>query len=289
MRALTGIMFERRALLATILAPALLLTACGGPAPESAPTASPTQAVALPATPGNVITASVKVEPVHSAAMAFLIGGRVKEVNVAAGDEVKAGQALVLLDLPDLQYAAVSAKAEVDSAALNSSLQGSTRQYKVWNGRKWIWTHGLPEVGRQADARLQQAQGALNAAAAELGQGTLVAPYDATVASVEAASGEMVQPNETVVVLGDLSHLQIVTTDLSERDIARVRIGQTATVQLKAFAEPLRGTVSAIELLGRKSEDGDTVYKVILTLDAPPDGLFWGMTGDAQIEVDSSQ
>jgi len=191
---------------------------------------------------------------------------------------------LVILEAPDLEYAAVSAQAEADSAEINQFLQRSTRDYKVWNGHKWIWTGGLPELRLAADARLQKALGSLDVANAELAQTRLIAPYDGTVVSIDVVPGEMVEPSQTVVVFADLRHLQVVTTDLSERDIARTAIGQSAMVQLKAFEGPLPGTIRLIDVMAAKSEDGDTVFKVTIDLDQPPEGLRWGMSGEVLID-----
>jgi len=228
-----------------------------------------------------------EVEPRRASDLSFLIAGRVKEVLVKAGDEVKAGDPLIILEAPELEYAEVSAQAEADSAEINQFLQRSSRDYKVYDGRRWIWTGGLPELRLAADARLQTALGALAVAKAELAQARLVAPFDGTVVSIDASPGEMVEPQETVLVFADLARLQVVTTDLSEGDIARVAVGQHAAVQLKAFDEPLQGMVRLIDVMAAKSEDGDTVFKVTIDLDQQPEGLLWGMSGEVSIETPS--
>ncbi len=265
----------------------LLAAGCGGPASEAMTVPAATQAETAPtksaAVPGQV-GAEVKVEPAQTADLGFVIAAPVKQVNVKEGDQVKAGQALIVLDTPDLQYEVEGAQAELSSAQMNSTLQHNTREYLAWNGRKWIWTHGLPEVRNQADARVQQAQGALAVAQAKLAQGTLVAPFDGTVVSVDVVPGEMVEANKSVLVLGDLSHLQIATKDLSEREINNVRIGQTAVTRLKAFDQELPGKVIAISPLS-EVYNGDTVFKVTIQLDQQPQGLLWGMTGDVTIET----
>jgi HlyD family secretion protein len=256
---------------------------CGSAPAAVSPTTAPVTAASTEAAAGQV-TATVQVEPVRTSDLSLLISGRVKEVLVRPGDEVKAGEVLIILEAPELEYAAVSAQAEADSAEINQFLQRSTRDYRVWNGRKWIWTGGLPELRLAADARLQKALGSLDVATAELAQTRLVAPFDGTVVSIDVAPGEMVEPTETVLVFADLRHLQVVTTDLSERDVASVGIGQKAAVQLKAFDEPLPGTIRLIDVMAAKSEDGDTVFKVTIDLDQQPDGLLWGMSGEVFIE-----
>ena len=261
----------------------LAAAGCGNAPAADTPTIAPLTAQS-PEDTSLQVAASVEVEPVWASDLSFMISGRVKEVLAKAGDEVKAGEVLIILEAPDLEYAAVSAQAEADSAEINQFLQRSTRDYKVWNGHKWIWTGGLPELRLAADARLQKALGSLDVANAELAQTRLVAPYDGTVVSIDVVPGEMVEPSQTVVVFADLRHLQVVTTDLSERDIARTAIGQSAMVQLKAFEGPLPGTIRLIDVMAAKSEDGDTVFKVTIDLDQPPEGLRWGMSGEVLID-----
>ena len=276
----------RRLALYTGVIVLIATTGCGSGATmtEAAPTTGP---AATAQTTDGTVTASAEVEPAQWSDLAFTIDGRVRSVDVKAGDRVLAGQQLIVLDLPDLEYAAITAQAEADSAEINQFLQRSSRQYKVWNGRRWVWTNGPQELRLKADARLQRAQGALDVARAELAQGTLVAPFDGTVASVDVLPGEMVQANTAVLVLGDLDHLQIVTTDLSERQIARLRPGQAVAVRLKAFEDTLQGSVSTIEMMAGKSDDGDTVFKVTIELDQQPPQLRWGMTGEVEIEAPS--
>jgi membrane fusion protein, multidrug efflux system len=256
---------------------------CGNP-PPTAPASTLLPAATPPASASGTVSASVVVEPAQTSDMAFLIAARVKEVQVKEGEQVKAGQALIVLDTPDLQFDLVSAKAEADSAMADQFLQRATREYRVWDGRKFIWTHGIQEVRIKVDARVEQALGALEVAQANLAEGTLFAPYDGTVVSIGVVPGEMVETNKTVVTIGDLQHLQIATTDLSEREIANVQIGQTATVHLKAFSQDLTGKVIAI---APKSQEykGDTVFKVTVSLDQPPAGLLWGMTGDMDLKT----
>ncbi len=259
---------------------AMISAGCASAAPAASAATQPTTADT--AQPAGTVSASADVEPVLKSNMAFVVAGTVKEVDVKAGDQVKAGQALVVLDRPDLSYAVVSAQAELKSAQANAALQHMAN--KDWNPDKgkFMYTSGPPELRQIADARVAQAQAALTAAQANLAQATLAAPYDGTVVSINVVPGETVLPQQPVLVIADLSRLQVTTTDLSEREIANVKAGQTATAQLKAFSEGLTGKVVAIAPMSTQY-NGDTVFKVTIELDQPPMGLLWGMSGDVSI------
>jgi len=63
--------------------------------------------------------------------------------------------------------------------------------------------------------------------------------------------------------------MHVETTDLSERDVPKVKLGQTATVTIKALNQNVPGKVSAISPQA-DSLGGDVVYKVTILLDTLP-------------------
>jgi RND family efflux transporter MFP subunit len=268
-------------ILAASTALILTLNGCSSLTPATPVLPAPTAAATIAPAPGTV-TASVEVVPVTKSDLSFIISAPVKEVDVKEGDKVLAGQKLFVLDTPDLEYAVTGAKAGLRSAQDYAALQHYFRKTLI--GSNFVSTNGAPELRQKADSKVQQEQAALDSSIAALAQGTLSAPYDGTVVSVNVVPGELVQPGQVVAVIGDLSHLQIETTDLSERVIAKVRIGQTATVRLKAFNQDLTGKVIMIATMGVESK-GDIVYKVTIELDQAPDGLLWGMSGEVDIQT----
>ena len=257
---------------------AIVLTGCASQAPSApAPTAAPTSAAA----PGRV-TASATVVPAEKSEMAFIISAPVKEVDVAEGDLVKAGQTLIVLNTPDLAFAVTGAQASLRSAQDYAFLQNYFRKTLI--GSNWVSTNGAPELRQMAAAKVQKAQAALDSAQAALNQATLPAPYAGTVVSINVTPGEHVQSGQVVAVIADLSHLQIETKDLSEREIASVQVGQKASIRLKSFAQDLTGQVIKIAQMS-SIYNGDNVFKVTIQLDSQPTGLLWGMSGDVDIHT----
>ena len=241
--------------------------------------AAPATAASTPAVAGTV-TASAVLAPVQTSSMAFLISGPVKEVDVKAGDQVKAGQTMIVLDTPELKYSVVSAEAALTSAQANANLQRYAR--KVWRNDKFISLSGPPELRQIADDQVQQAQAALEIAQARLAQNTLTAPYDGTVVSINIHPGEFVQPTQVVIQIGTLDQMQVETTDLGERDIPRVAVGQAASIHVEALNQDFSGKVVSIVPLA-ENRGGDVVYKVIVRFDNQPSGLLWGMSAEVQI------
>lgn len=137
---------------------------------------------------------------------------------------------------------------------------------------------------RLAEARLSNAQTQLAAAQAALNRLTLAAPFDGTIASLAVLPGEWVIPGQAVLTLADLSHLQVETTDLSERDIPQVEIGQPVTVFIKALGEQVTGRVSDISPLA-DTLGGDVIYMTTIALDELPPGLRAGMSVEVEFRT----
>lgn len=134
-----------------------------------------------------------------------------------------------------------------------------------------------PDKVRLAEARRANAQKQLAAAQAALERLTLKAPFAGTIAVLNVHSGEWVVAGQPLLSLADLEHLRIETTDLSERDVPQVQIGQAVTVFVKALGQEVAGRVAAIAPLA-DTLGGDVVYKITIDLDTIPEGLRAGMS-----------
>lgn len=220
---------------------------------------------------GSIVTASAEVRPAEFVELSFPLLGAVVRVDVEVGDTVTAGQTLAALD-PTLLQARV-AEAEANIAAAEAQ-----RAYLVRVGA----TQNQIDL---AQADIDRAKALADQARATLAQTTLYTPIAGTVASVEIAPGEVANPGQVVIVVADLSHMRIETTDLSERDISAVQIGQKASVFIDALGESFQGKVVDI---ARRSETvgGDVTYKVTIELDKQPAGLLWGMSAEVEIQTE---
>lgn len=237
-------------------------------------------AAAARAQAGSSVVASAVIVPAQAADLGFINGAIIREINVNEGDFVKAGDTLASLDTPDLEYAMTAAEAGYRSAQSYAQLQ-RYRTVKKYDqrGRPYFETEPR-EVVQRGDAFAARAQASLDAARAVLAMSTLTAPFDGTVAALHTRAGELAQPDRPILVLATLDRMQAETTDLSERDIAKIKIGQKAVVFIEALGEEFSARVISIapraDTLG-----GDVVFKVTLAFDDQPDGLLWGMTAQA--------
>ncbi len=257
----------------TFLALTVTLAAC-----SSAPTSTPPPAApATASAPTGLIlsggvVASADVVPAQDTHMSFVVSAPVKEVLVKTGDVVTAGQALISLYSPDLELSVKAAELAVQSANL---------EYQYWIPRY----DRPPERREQAKAELDGVNAKLETAKALFAQTTLVAPFDATVLDIKIQPGEYAQAGQIVIVLGDAAHMQIKTTDLSERDVTAVQIGQSANVYIEALDVTVTGKVLQISPVS-ETVGGDVVYPVTIELDEQPAGLLWGMSAEVEIQIE---
>jgi len=229
----------------------------------------------------GTVVASAIIVPAQVTELAFITSALIKEVTVKEGEQVQAGQTLAVLDIPELQFAVIAAEAALRSAQGEEKVQSYRRVKDRRHGRVYFDVVP-PEVRQIAHARVQQAQAALEIAQASLAQSILVAPYDATVASVNIVPGEYVQQNQVVLMLATLNNFQLETTDLSERDIAKVEIGAPVNISVGALNENVNGAVIGISPIAG-NVGGDVVFKVTIAFDRQPVNLLWGMTAEVTI------
>jgi multidrug resistance efflux pump len=96
--------------------------------------------------------------------------------------------------------------------------------------------------------------------------------------------GQTVLPGQVLMVVADLQRWQATTTDLSERDVAEVTTGQSAT----AFVDPLGVTIEGhvVSVAPEATTvGGDVVYKVIVELGEQLEGLRWGMSAVVKVNA----
>jgi RND family efflux transporter MFP subunit len=261
-----------------LLVSTLWITACGGASqPEVLPTVvldSGANSASTPASSSKgTVAASAEVRPVDSVNLSFPLLGTVKTVEVEVGDEVEAGQLLATLDTTILEARVAEAEAGVVTA------ETQVRYLK----RVGVGTAYEQIDAAQAD--VDRAQAVVDQLKAQLEQATLTTPISGTVIKVDIVPGETVNPGQVVIVIADLSHMRIETTDLSERDIPAVQIGQSASVFIDALDESFKGKVIDID---RQSETvgGDVTYMVTIELDQQPAGLRWGMSAEVEIQTE---
>jgi HlyD family secretion protein len=118
----------------------------------------------------------------------------------------------------------------------------------------------------------------LNAAKAGVAAFAVIAPFDGSVAELNATAGGSINPGEIAVTVADFSSWLVKTTDLTEIDVVALAEGQPVSVTLDAIPEAvLRGNIVSIGQSYSENQ-GDVVYEVTVKLEDTDPAMRWGMT-----------
>ena len=195
----------------------------------------------------------------------------------AADEALAAAQA----QLDALTAGAADREREANAAVAAAVAQQDTTQAQL----DLLQAGPTTEQIAAAEVTVAQAEAAVETARVALEQAELHAPFGGTVTALEIGPGETVLPGQVVLVLADLSHLQVKTTDLSERDVASVAVGQAANVSVEALGTQIAGRVVRIASEAT-TVGGDVVYQVVIALDEQPANLRWGMSVEVEIATE---
>lgn len=207
------------------------------------------------------LNASGYVVAQRRAAVASKGTGRLVELRVREGDQVKKGEILGRLESADVEAALARARANLNVARsaddqAEAELDNATSNYER---RKSLLAEGLvPQADfdaaqaryRGAKAALASAQSGVRAAEAavraaevEVENTVIRAPFDGTVLTKNAEVGEVVAPfgsstqaKAAVVTIADMASLQV-EADVSESNIEKIRVGRRAEISLDAYPE----------------------------------------------------
>jgi HlyD family secretion protein len=207
--------------------------------------------------------------------------------EIAWLEEIAEMPQTLALQLATLDYESALANYElVTRGALPEDLEAAWRNVKSAIAQADKLRAGpTPEQLAIAQAAVTQAEAGLEVARTTLNQATLTAPFAGAVADLQVSPGQVVMPGQVVLTLADLSHLQVETTDLSERDVTEVQVGQEAMVYMEALNVDVSGRVARVSPLA-STLGGDVVYTVVIALEEQPEGLRLGMSVEVEIATE---
>ena len=249
----------------------LLLAACSkGEAPKPVVDAIVPVRTAAATSAGSeqqlAISGTVRIK--RETALAFNTAGRIAAITVREGDMVARGQVLARLDPTGLDASQASAQAESVRAAADY------RRLQALFDKGWVTAQrrdSARAAAAAADARVKQT-------GFDVGLSVIRAPSSGIVLRRPAEPGQIIGPGATVLIIGEAGSGHVLRLPLTDGDLARVSLGQLATVVVPAVgAVPMAGRVSEI---GARGDDGSGTFRVEIAL-PPRAGLRSGMIGKA--------
>ncbi|MCE9577007.1 MAG: efflux RND transporter periplasmic adaptor subunit [Deltaproteobacteria bacterium] len=203
------------------------------------------------------------------------IGGRITDVRVKLGDQVKAGDPLVTVTSPDA--AAARAQLSAASAEHDAAAAELARQEHMKAAGVGVESDRLVAAAklRETDAELARARTTAGLLGGGDGSSVVIrAPIAGTVIARAATVGSVAEPGGSALIeLGDPSSVWIIA-DVFDRDVGGVRAGAAVDVELASQRAPLHGHVVSV---GSAATASLRTVPVFVALDAPADvrpGMF---------------
>ncbi len=258
----------------------------------------------------STISASGEIKPKKNVNISAQVPGRIIKISVEEGQRVKAGDFLMKLD--STQY---EANAERDQALIHlyrtelikaeARLKKDTsfyeRQKKLYE-EQLLSKEQLEEaktlyeisIAQQQSIRYQidQARASLQSSMDNLRKTAYNSPIDGIITSLRIEEGEiamigtMNNPGTVLMTIADLSVMEV-EVEVDETDVIGIKIGHQAEVRIDALPDQKVGGIvteigsSALQKLTSSQESKD--FKVIITLESPPENLKPGLSASADI------
>ena len=185
----------------------------------------------------NLLTAVGDLAAVHQVNVTSDVSGRITDIMLTAGSDVKAGAPLVqLFDGPEQgDLASFKAQATVAQLSLDRAKQLAARQF------------GPQATVDQAQAAFDQAQAGISKTEAIISQKLVRAPFDGELGVRHVEVGQFLTAGTQIVSLTDLSSLYANFT-ITEKDSAHLKVGQTVRVVVDAYpGRKFEGKITTIE------------------------------------------
>ena len=210
--------------------------------------------------------------------------GTVSFVGALEGQHVSAGQKILQFDSPQPQLAVREAKAafaEQQALARDNRLRSARKKNLFIEGA--ISRQELEEAEKnniQSEELLQQKTLQLKMREDDLKKLTVIAPFSGILTLQTVKEGDYVTTNTLVARVVDPSGY-IVSVEVDELDIPRIRNGQKATVAIDAYPEKRFSAV--VTRIVPQTDRVTKTSKIYLTLDHSPENIQAGMTATANI------
>lgn len=203
--------------------------------------------------------------------LSFKTGGIIANIYADEGQSVKKGQLLAKLDLSEINAAVIQARSSLDKASRDLERIDNLYQDSV--------------------ATLEQRQNALTAFEVSLASlqvtefnqkhAVIYAPQSGKILKRYAESGELIESGKTVFEFASAQSAQVIRLGVSDKDIVRVQLHDSAQVQFDAYPNVI--FPAFVSEIAESADKRTGVFEIELTVNAQQHTLKNGFIGKAKI------
>lgn len=250
----------------------------------------------------NYILSNTTLEPIRAVTVVARVNAQLIHLEVEEGDRVRAGQILARLDerevrnehdqariaVDQAEISVRQAKVRADQSRANLERSQTLKTQKLISQQDFDQAELNERTDMLAHEVAQQQLGAaevrLQAAVLQLEYTEIRAPIDGVITQRSVEIGDRLSLNQSLFEVEDFTPLWA-RIFIPEKDLSKLRIGQTASVDIEAFSERrFRGRVRMIN--PRIDSESGTV-KVTLEMQDPEGRLRPGMFGLVYIPTET--
>ncbi|MBI5464976.1 MAG: efflux RND transporter periplasmic adaptor subunit [Ignavibacteriales bacterium] len=249
----------------------------------------------------QIVSATGKIQPETQVKINAEVSGELIELAVKEGQRVQRGQLLVRIK-PDA-YQAQFERAQASLAMSEANLKKAEAEFKRISElyAKKLVSDAEMDIARSsyqsAKASHDQAMASVKESRETMAKTTIYAPMSGIVSQLRSELGERVSGSTftqgtDIMTIADLSKMEA-RVDVGENDVVMVSVGDTARIEVDAYAgKKFAGTVSQIantaKSTGLGSQDQVTNFEVRILLKSPENVSFRpGMSVTADIETET--
>ena len=196
------------------------------------------------------------LSPKDEARLSFKVGGLIESIKVEEGQSVKAGQTLAVLKQTEI------------GASVEQARQTTAKAQRDLDRGKALLADGVTTEEQVQDltTAFHVASAAQSGTEFNAAHTRIVASVDGVVLRKLAESNEVVQPGQTVLVLGGANRGWVVRIGLADRDAVRIHLGDVARVEFDAWpGQVFAGRVSNIS---SAADSGTGTFTVEVQIDS---------------------
>ncbi|HVX60184.1 MAG TPA: efflux RND transporter periplasmic adaptor subunit [Pirellulales bacterium] len=224
------------------------------------------------------------IRAVHETTIGSKLLARVVEVDLKAGQQVKAGDVMVRLDDADLRAKLQQAEAAVASAeAAYAQAKTDERRYGALVKSNAVSAQEYDKIAtvlRSSEAELRRAREVVTEVQVTLDWATIRAPMNGTVIDKKIDVGDMVTPGQMLVTLFDPTRMQLVAS-VRESLAHRLSVGEDVGVHIEGLDKECVGTISEIV---PEAQAASRAFEVKVTGPCPK-GVYTGMFARMRIPL----